>query len=202
MADWTETRLNDLRTLWNHIEASGKKLSTAEIGRRLGITKNSVVGKAHRLHLESRPSPVEFDRNRVKKEPIKRVEEGAVTLPPLASEVVALPEHLLFHKPMILDGEKIPARLPTPRPPKAAKPRPLPAVLLRPFGRVICCLWPIGDPGTPGFHFCDDPSAAGRVYCESHCNIAYIKVQPHRLSSIEHHGPWRSPLTNLVTDFF
>ena len=32
--------------------------STAEIGRRLGISKNAVVGKAHRLSLDPRPSPL------------------------------------------------------------------------------------------------------------------------------------------------
>ncbi len=32
--------------------------STAEIGRRLGISKNAVVGKAHRLALTPRPSPL------------------------------------------------------------------------------------------------------------------------------------------------
>src|ERR1700721_115884 len=32
--------------------------STAEIGRRMGISKNAVVGKAHRLDLPARPSPI------------------------------------------------------------------------------------------------------------------------------------------------
>ncbi len=36
---WTQDRIDALAKLW----ADG--LSTAEIGRRLGITKNSVVGK-------------------------------------------------------------------------------------------------------------------------------------------------------------
>ena len=29
-----------------------------EIGRRMGISKNAVVGKAHRLNLPARPSPI------------------------------------------------------------------------------------------------------------------------------------------------
>ena len=32
--------------------------STAEIGRRMGISKNSVIGRAHRLQLPSRGSPI------------------------------------------------------------------------------------------------------------------------------------------------
>jgi GcrA cell cycle regulator len=49
---WTEERVAELGRLW----AEG--LSTAEIGRRLGLTKNAVVGKAHRLALAPRPSPL------------------------------------------------------------------------------------------------------------------------------------------------
>jgi GcrA cell cycle regulator len=49
---WTEERVAELGKLW----AEG--LSTAEIGRRLGLTKNAVVGKAHRLALSPRPSPL------------------------------------------------------------------------------------------------------------------------------------------------
>ncbi len=50
--DWTPDQINQLTMLWN------EGLSTAEIGKRLGISKNAVVGKAHRLHLDSRPSPI------------------------------------------------------------------------------------------------------------------------------------------------
>lgn len=50
--DWTPEQIADLMRLWND------GLSTSEIGKRLGITKNAVVGKAHRLHLSARPSPI------------------------------------------------------------------------------------------------------------------------------------------------
>lgn len=49
---WTEERVAELTRLWT------EGLSTAEIGRRLGLTKNAVVGKAHRLALSPRPSPL------------------------------------------------------------------------------------------------------------------------------------------------
>lgn len=63
---WTEERISALSSLW----AEGH--STAEIGRRLGITKNAVVGKAHRLSLTPRPSPLKsgpVSRPRVKAVP-------------------------------------------------------------------------------------------------------------------------------------
>ncbi len=50
--DWTDEVIERLKALW----AEG--LSTAEIGRRMGISKNAVVGKAHRLALPARPSPI------------------------------------------------------------------------------------------------------------------------------------------------
>lgn len=50
--EWTEEMISRLRGLWQD------GLSTAEIGRRMSITKNAVVGKAHRLTLTARPSPI------------------------------------------------------------------------------------------------------------------------------------------------
>ncbi len=52
MFDWTPNQIFKLELLW----AEG--LSTAEIGRRLNISKNAVVGKAKRLKLPARPSPI------------------------------------------------------------------------------------------------------------------------------------------------
>lgn len=49
---WTPELIERLGALW----AQG--LSTAEIGRSLGISKNAVIGKAHRLGLTARPSPL------------------------------------------------------------------------------------------------------------------------------------------------
>lgn len=49
---WTDEKIEDLKKLW------AKGLSTAEIGRALGVSKNAVVGKSHRLGLKPRPSPI------------------------------------------------------------------------------------------------------------------------------------------------
>ncbi len=49
---WTQDLIHRLSVLWK------EGLSTAEIGRRLGVSKNAVVGKAHRLLLDPRPSPL------------------------------------------------------------------------------------------------------------------------------------------------
>jgi GcrA cell cycle regulator len=49
---WDETRDAQLRTLW------GEGHSGNEIARRMATTKNAIVGRAHRLALPSRPSPL------------------------------------------------------------------------------------------------------------------------------------------------
>jgi len=49
---WTDELIEQLKALW----AEG--LTTGDIGKKLGISKNAVVGKAHRLGLKGRPSPI------------------------------------------------------------------------------------------------------------------------------------------------
>lgn len=50
---WTDERIDKLKTMWE----SGKTASVIaeELG---GVSRNAVIGKAHRLGLQSRPSPV------------------------------------------------------------------------------------------------------------------------------------------------
>ena len=52
MTAWTPERVATVTRLWN------EGLTTAEIGRAIGMSKNAVVGKAHRLQLPPRPSPI------------------------------------------------------------------------------------------------------------------------------------------------
>lgn len=49
---WTDERITELTELW---EAN---TPTNEIARIMGLTKNQVIGKAHRLELPGRPSPI------------------------------------------------------------------------------------------------------------------------------------------------
>jgi GcrA cell cycle regulator len=56
--DWNESDVATLRAEW----ATGA--STAEIGRRMGITKNAVIGKARRLGLPAREAPANIAKQR------------------------------------------------------------------------------------------------------------------------------------------
>jgi len=157
--EWTEEAIAKLSSAW----AEG--LSTAEIGRQMGISKNAVVGKAHRLELESRPSPIRRDGERT---PRRRLPRRAVgpTLPVLSGSADArLPEVAEAAAPA--EAERAPPMLrsvPTPRP----------------APRVTPCCWPIGEPGTRSFRFCDMGAMTGKPYCEEHAALAYVKVRDRR----------------------
>lgn len=62
---WTDERIEQLRTMWE------KGLTASQIADELGgVSRNAVIGKAHRLGLKARPSPVKaVDTNRAAKAP-------------------------------------------------------------------------------------------------------------------------------------
>ena len=50
---WTDERIERLKELWT------KGMTASQIADELGaVSRNAVIGKAHRLGLQSRPSPV------------------------------------------------------------------------------------------------------------------------------------------------
>lgn len=131
--DWTQEAIVRLRDMWD------QGLSTAEIGRRMGVSKNAITGKAHRLNLSTRPSPIRRDPA----EP--RVAKKAQEMPRIKEiRAEALNERRLLGAAAVvvkLDAE----------PPKgaaAALTGTQPATTTQ---RVIKCCWPSGDPGTPEF---------------------------------------------------
>jgi GcrA cell cycle regulator len=163
--EWAGEIIVRLRALWD------EGLSTAEIGRRLGVSKNAVVGKAHRLDLPARPSPIRRDGGgpRAARRATPRRVAGP-TLPPLSSAAPAVAAgHVASVMPQI-------ASLAAPKPPVARVVPPPP----RPYGRIVTCCWPIGEPGTRSFRFCDDASEPGKPYCSEHAKLAYVKVRDRR----------------------
>jgi GcrA cell cycle regulator len=158
--EWNTETIERLRGLW----AEG--YSTAEIGRRMGISKNAVVGKAHRLNLPSRPSPIRREPGgRASRPPQPRRVTGP-TLPPLAT--AAAPAATEAAAPTPVEAMlREPAVRNTPRPAWRST-------------RPLTCSWPLGEPGTASFRFCDDDAVAGKPYCERHAAIAYVKVRDRR----------------------
>ena len=149
--DWTTDAIARLRTLW----AEGHP--TAEIGRRMGMTKNAVIGKVHRLQLPKRPSPICRTAGGPRKPAPARMR--GPTLAPLAS---------------VASSVSVP-------PPPAPRQAPLPAPTRSYGGRSgrPCC-WPLGEPGQPGFRFCDIPTSSSRPYCTEHADVAYVRPRADR----------------------
>ena len=150
---WTNERIGELTKLWE------QGLSASEIGKALGVSKNAVVGKAHRLNLPARPSPI-------KRGGSSKPRSGKPTLmtpKPHGTKVTASSLHCRPAKPLVEEPEREPRRSP---------------ILNRRATRTASgsseCLWPIGDPGDKDFHFCGEPSVSGKPYCEAHCAKAYI----------------------------
>jgi GcrA cell cycle regulator len=157
--EWAHETLLRLRSLWDEGH------STAEIGRRLGVSKNSVVGKARRLGLPGRPSPIR--RDGYTPPPKGAPSAGRITLPKLAS--LEQPSHSVALVVVAHAKPKPLRRLISTPPPQPKK-----------YGRVGMCCWPIGEPGTSSFQFCSSLSKPGKPYCADHCNISYVRVRDRR----------------------
>ena len=69
---WTDDKIKKLKKMWQ----IGK--ATAEIAKSLGMSKNSIIGKVHRLNLVARPSPIKAETKPKKKVAPKKV--GVVRL--------------------------------------------------------------------------------------------------------------------------
>jgi len=170
---WTEQMVEDLKKMWD------EGLTTGEIGKRLGVSKNSIVGKVHRLQLVARPSPIkkkEENEQAVKPAPTKAAKktaqapeekvsvnkpEAATPAPKQEAEV-----SLKQHQDRI---ETIRNSVHVEHPKGRNK------TLLTDLDNHTC-RWPIGDPKDENFHFCGRKVKIGQTYCEEHAAIAYVKA--------------------------
>ena len=139
---WDDNNVSKLRELWD------QGLPTAQIGKLLGFTKNAVVGKAHRIGLERRPSPIR--RTAVKPD---RKKARSPIIPKLNFEVKKeeVKENLVhqqtFHP-----------------------------VVKNLFTKNVKrgCEWPEGHPDESDFKFCGKERFEDKPYCIDHCAVAYV----------------------------
>jgi GcrA cell cycle regulator len=150
--EWTEQRIELLRKLW------GQGQTASQIAVALGgISRNAVIGKAHRLGLTGRPSPIKRD---VSGQPSRR-KTAARRLANIAPKPVM---------EKAASGEGKSAAAPSAQ---SAQPARQGYSATRAHGGTKTCSWPVGDPKQPGFQFCGEPSEPGRPYCAKHCSQAY-----------------------------
>ncbi len=139
---WDDSNVARLRELWD------QGLPTAQIGKLLGFTKNAVVGKAHRIGLERRPSPIR--RTAIKPD---RKKARSPIVPKLNFEVekqevkIAPQENQIFQP-----------------------------VVKNLFSNHIKrgCEWPEGHPDESDFKFCGQERFEDKPYCLNHCAVAYV----------------------------
>ena len=196
---WTEERIERLKKMW-HEGATASQIAD-ELG---GVSRNAVIGKAHRLGLEQRPSPVKPGEEKdVKKAAPAAAPRAAAPKPdaPRAAPAAAAPLAATPAPHTPRSGGEIQYRsigpggfirqgpgdqqppIP-PAPPRRLVPaKPSPEVadktsLLDLNDRI--CKWPMGHPGEPDFHFCGQPANPGFPYCVQHCGVAYQAQLPRR----------------------
>jgi GcrA cell cycle regulator len=197
---WTEERIERLKKMW-HDGATASQIAD-ELG---GVSRNAVIGKAHRLGLEQRPSPVKPGEEKEKKPAPAPVAARAVphadaavsrpaTAPAPATTVPGAPAQpsraeMMQYRSVgpggfIRQGPGEQQAPIPPAPPRRLVPaKPSPEVadktsLLDLNDRI--CKWPIGHPGEPDFHFCGEPANPGFPYCVQHCGVAYQAQLPRR----------------------
>lgn len=172
---WTEERVELLKKLWT------EGLSASQIAARLsmGVTRNAVIGKVHRLNLSGRVQQPRSAQPRTPRKPREPSHPGRTTsLPsmPTAGSTAL--------KPMLrAEHSARPAPLP--------EPKPVRLVDLPKGGRVTIlhlsdktCKWPIGDPGSEEFCFCGHNPRDGSPYCEYHARLAYQPMQDRRMKKL------------------
>ena len=197
---WTEERIERLKKMWH--DGSTASQIADELG---GVSRNAVIGKAHRLGLEQRPSPVKpGEEKEVKKaaatpaaaspKAAPKAEAPAAPAAPAQAGAPAparrqlTPQELQYRSigpgGFIRQGPGEQQAPIPPAPPRRLVPaKPSPEVadktsLLELNDRV--CKWPIGHPGEPDFYFCGQPANPGFPYCVEHCGVAYQAQLPRR----------------------
>lgn len=167
---WTPATLNKMKALLE------KGMSTSEIGKKIGMSKNAVVGKLNRLGWNNKsvanankkaPAKKEIvikvkpaKKDNVKKVPANTAKTKKVTAPspkaPANKTTGTSKKNLVAHQHMIQHAVEL--------------------AMLRPDQ----CRWPIGNPDSENFHFCGAKVFPGKPYCYEHCRAAYQMPPPKK----------------------
>lgn len=144
---WTDDHVEKMKTLWE----SGA--SCSQIAGELGpdFTRNSVIGKMHRLNLSGRDKKVhtapklQRDRNRF----VPR--SGNVTPQRSYAKAAPRPPHPAPHVPDVLEEMR--------------------ALTLMELTQSNC-RWPLGDPRDEWFRFCGNDKDMDHSYCPFHKRLS------------------------------
>lgn len=146
---WPPEAVDRLQEYWRRGLSASQcaRAINEEFGTRL--SRNAVIGKAHRLglarrgHNGARPRAAGPKPRQFKRRPSNPARSAVPAQPPAIASVAAL------------ESEPSPQSV-------------TPAELLPHH-----CRWPLGDPRLPGFRFCGERRADHLPYCIIHARLAY-----------------------------
>ena len=138
--NWNEEAIRILR------EMTSENKSAAQIGKRLGITRNAVIGKRQRLGIDASS--------------IKRHRPSRVPVAPKPRPVARIAPPAAKPAPIAAEAPSAPAETPG---------NPMRRLSLMELNACLC-KWPVGDPREAGFFFCgrDTGAEISEPYCEEH----------------------------------
>jgi len=193
---WDSGMLKKLKSL------VGKGLSTSEMGKKLGMSKNAVIGKLNRLGWNSKTitetvksKPVDKSSTAKKEKKVvakKEAPKKSETVAKKTAKVVVAEKKQSNKKATVPDkttakAKTVVAKLPEVKPAskKNKKDLALHELLIQHALQMANlkpnqCRWPIGDPDSDNFHFCGETVFAGKPYCYEHCRQAYQFTAPKK----------------------
>lgn len=144
-ATWTTERVEQLRTC---VTAG---LTCSQIAAEIGVTRNAVIGKIHRMGLSTAGrKPAGIAKGIAKR--VRRAQEDSGT-----TRLVRL---------LRATAATMAAVAPIETAPDSARC----SLLDLASGK---CRWPLSDPGKADFGFCGNEAIAGISYCLGHARLAY-----------------------------
>jgi len=186
---WDTGTLKKLKALM------GKGLSTSEIGKRLGLSKNAVVGKLNRLGWNAKAGATPATKSTKKtatapKKTTPRVTAKKPAVKVATKKSATAPKVAKKASDKVADKKVATKKPVTPKEPKTS--RSTASKNLAMHQRIIQhslemanlkpnqCRWPIGDPDSENFHFCGKQVFTGKPYCYEHCRLAYQFTPPKK----------------------
>ena len=198
---WDSNMLKKLKAL------VGKGLSASEIGKKLEVSKNAVIGKLNRLGWNAKAVDT-TDKNSAKSKKetkdvktSKKVVAKKTGLKDVLKKVVKKEKKTSLEKSVVKPVKKVVETKKTAKADKKAvvvekpviktaskktkKDLALHELLIQHALQMANlkpnqCRWPIGDPDSDNFHFCGETVFAGKPYCYEHCRQAYQFTPPKK----------------------
>lgn len=151
---WPEWAVDVVKVGWERGDSASR--IAADLGHRW--SRNSIIGKAHRLKLPGRAPTPQPRAQRARPQKV-----AAARVPKL--------HHAVGNAPV------------KPTPPPRIKDSAIPLAQRKQLIDLgpRDCRWPCGDVGEPGFFFCGAGALEGAPYCGAHCKRAYAGFPSRRM---------------------